>query len=175
MVIAQSDNKFYAIFIDELRMHAFPYHGNKEFREYVKTLNPNYPVDNTTGKYVSFAKISMIEFRKHLSFLKVIACKYGMYSEYLDDVDHDVAKTSLFKASVFKIEKNDENSNIVYVICSRCGSSTKRMLSRDRLQELLDIEEGEESETMDPISKSFLCCSCVSSPGVKRDVQERPG
>lgn len=172
MVIPQSDNKFYAIFIDELRMHAFPYHENKEFREYVKTLNPNYPVDNTTGKYVSFAKISMIEFRKHLSFLKVIACKYDMSSEYLDDVDHGVAKTKLFKASVFKIEKNDGDMNVVYVICSRCGSSTKRILTRDRLQELMDIEEGEKNETLDPINKSFLCCGCVKSLETNKNKQK---
>ena len=161
MVISQSDNKFYAKVLDDLRVHSFSHVTNKKLREHIKDLNPNYPIDQTTGKYKSFAKISVLEFREHLSFLKIIACKYGMKAEYFDQLDIDIAKEKHFKTRVVKSEEVGGEFNIVFVLCSRCGSSTKRGLSRGRLQELMDIEEGNRVETLDPIDKSFICAHCM--------------
>lgn len=163
MVISQKDNKFYAMFIDDIRLKFFPMYDNKAFREYVKTLNPNYPVDSTTGKYVSFAKINVEEYRKHLSFLKVIACKYGLESEYINSMDREIADTSWFKTRIVEVVKGGSDSNVVFVLCSRCGSSTKRMLSRVRFHELMDIEEGKKTEVLDPIEKSFMCMNCIDA------------
>lgn len=161
MIISQKDNKFYAKFIDDFRFHFFPWHDNKVFREYIKTLNPGYPIDDTTGKYVSFAKISVVEFRKHLSFLKVLACKYGMKSDYLTSIDAEIADTTWFRTKIVKIEQGGGDFNIAFVLCSRCGASTKRGLTRVRFQELMDIEEGNRIETLDPIDKSFICAHCI--------------
>ena len=161
MVIDQSDNKFYAKVLDNLRIHSFPWNTNKGMREYIKELNPDYPIDQTTGKYKSFAKISVVEFREHLSFLKIIACKYGIKAEYLDQLDIDIARAKHFKTRIVKIEQVGSDFSIVYVLCSRCGSSTKRGLTRERFQELMDIEEGNKVETFVPITKSFICAHCI--------------
>ena len=163
MNISQKENKFYAKLIDDLREHSFPYKTNKVFRDHIKSMNPNYPIDETTGKYVSFAKISVVEFRKHLSFLKVIACKYNMKSSYLTPQDVEFADGAWFKTRMVKVEKGGSDSNIVFVLCSRCGASSKRGVTRERFQELMDIEEGKKAETFDPIENSFLCASCMKT------------
>ncbi len=171
MVISQKDNKFYAKFIDDFRLSFFPWCDNKMFREHVKSLNPNYPIDNTTGKYVSFAKISVVEFRKHLAFLKVIACKYNMQSDYTNDMDRDIARTTWFKTKIVKVVEGGSDFNIVFVLCSRCGSSTKRALTRSRFQELMDIEEGERIENMVLDSETFVCVDCIRFTGEDRKEQ----
>ena len=162
MQITQRENKFYAKLLDDIRTQYFPWNTNKELREYIKEMNPNYPVDNTTGKYVSFAKISVEEFRRHLSFLKIMAIKYGMKSDYLNVIDRNVAGATHFKTKITKIEHSGKDFNIVSVLCSRCGSVTKRGVTRERLKELMDIDEGKAVEIIDPINKSFLCVNCTS-------------
>ncbi len=162
MIISQKENKFYAKFLDDFRVSFFPWHTNKMFREYVKSLNPSYPKETSTGKYVSFAKLEVPEFKKHLRFLKTLACKYNMKSDYLDKIDRDIAETSWFKTSVHSVVGVEEDFNVAYVVCSRCSSSTKRAFTRERMYELMDIDEGKKKETLEPIGESFMCVDCIT-------------
>ncbi len=175
MIISAKNNKFYAKFIDDFRLSFFPWYDNKVFRDHVKSLNPNYPRDSTTGKHVSFAKIDMPEYMKHLQFLKTLACKYNMSSDYISENDRYVASTSWFKASIHKIVEGGGDFNVVEVICSRCGSCTKRALSRARMQELMDIDEGKKKESTSAIGETFLCVNCVTLKIGERDEAREPG
>lgn len=159
MQISEHLNKFYAVVVSEANALLEPSMPQKEFRDYLKELNPRFPKKD--GIYLSIKDITSPQMSMHISFIKTMLLKQGYQNlSIIDHRDYETSLTTRYKA---KGEVAGEHPRGVktYVICSHCGSRTLRVLSPERLQELQEIEKGTIEESQTYLRDTFLCIYCT--------------
>jgi len=160
MKVSRDRNRYYHKLLQDLQ----PVYGkeisSKEFREKIKYITPQFPVDKD-GKAQSMRDLEPIEFEKFVTFLKVMAIKHGVVSELLTEEDYQLAEGVVYPMQIVS-HKIEKKINIVAVTCSRCGCISTKGIEDDRLNELHLIIKGEKQERFDNLMNSFVCLKCFA-------------
>lgn len=161
MIISVDDNRKFNGMLSDIREAISPSDNSKTFRNTIKQLDPNFPL-NKDGSKKSMRDVTEDEFKKHLSFVKTMCLRQGVRLEYFTEIDVVAAEEAQFSVAVSETYEEQDELIIVGITCSNCGCETIRGLSEKRYKEAKDIEAGTKTEDMDPLTNSFLCANCIS-------------
>ena len=160
MLISQKSNRKYHGMLNSIRDSVSPYESSKSFRVTIKQLDPNFP-RNEDGSKKSMKDMTEEELAKHTSFVKTMCIRQGIMSDFFSPADIETAKKVVFKPYISTLYEDKEDYVIADVVCSNCGCSTKRRLTKERYEELKEISSGKRKEIMNPLSDSFICTNCL--------------
>ena len=162
MIISVDDNRKYNGFLNQIREAICPRCDQKKFRQEIKNLDPNFPVDEESGSKISMRDISQEDFDAHTSFVKTMCIRQGIRLDWFTETDIFDAREAKFIADASDdFEEDDEGRITTGVICSNCGCQTIRQLTEERYDELKSIASGDREERTDPLSESFYCLNCI--------------
>jgi hypothetical protein len=129
----------------------------KLYRDVMKSYDPGFPVID--DKPISMKDIYTNQLGSHMSFMRAYSARTGYRTEDTTDDDYYVYTEPKLLARVSpNIQSTGKDMNLCSVICSSCGSSTKRVLTDVRLREIISIQLGEKEEQVGP--NSFKCLDC---------------
>jgi len=129
----------------------------RKYRDVVKDYDPNFP--RKDGVSISMSDITQDQMAKHMSFIRMFASRRGYKPKDVEANDYDGYKYQTIVASIDpNIKSTMKDASVCRVVCSSCGCSTKRILTDDRVKELIDIQLGNRSEQGG--NNSFVCVDC---------------
>jgi hypothetical protein len=169
MIISLENNKKYNGMLNDIRVALYPAYTGKTFRTEAKMLDPDFP--RKDGEKISMRDITEDQLAAHTKFLKTMCIKEGLRLEYFTDSDILDAEAELPHCRIDGDFVEEDGQFVGRIVCSSCGSSTKRQLTKERLAQAKAISEGKVEEIIDHKevgwSESFICLNCMT-----REVRE---
>ena len=143
------NNKAYHGLLSALGEQIFNGKSTKEMKVIIKDYDHYFHMEN--GVHKSISEVPVEEKSRHFTFVKDMAVALKVKSDYISDED------ILYSPNVHEIFFTTQDG-VTKLVCSRCGCSTRRVLTLERREELDRVAAGADDERSG--CDSFRCIHC---------------